>query len=54
MHRLATPLEGLADLTFLALEEAEDPQKVRFFLRMAEERVRTIREITLETFGEQS
>jgi hypothetical protein len=54
MHRLAPPLEGLADLTYLALEEAEHPEKVRFFLRMAEERVRVIRQIALETFGAQS
>jgi hypothetical protein len=54
MHRLEQPLEGLADLTFLALEEAEHPEKVRFFLRMAEERVRIIRQIALETFGAQS
>jgi hypothetical protein len=51
MHRLAPPLERLADLTFLALEEAEHPEKVRFFMRMAEDRMRVIRQIALETFA---
>jgi len=49
LNRLASPLEGLANLTFLALEEAEHPEKVRLYMRMAEERFHVIRQIALET-----
>ena len=49
LDRLASPLEGLANLTFLALEEAEHPEKVRFYMRMAEEQFHVIRQIALET-----
>jgi hypothetical protein len=49
MDRLASPLEGLANLTFLALEEAQHPEKVRFYMHMAEEQMHVIRQIALET-----
>jgi hypothetical protein len=49
LDRLASPLESLANLTFLALEEAEYPEKVRFYLRIAEEQFHVIRQIARET-----
>jgi len=49
LDRLASPLESLANLTFLASEEAEHPEKVRFYMRMAEEQMHVIRQIALAT-----
>jgi len=38
LERLAFPLEGLANLTFLVLEEAEHPDKVSLYRRYAARR----------------
>jgi len=51
LDRLASPLESLANLAFLALEEAEHPEKVRLYMRMAEEQIDVIRRIALKSLG---
>jgi len=49
LDRLTSPLECLANLTFLALEEAEHPEKIRLYMRMAEEQIHVIGQIARET-----
>jgi hypothetical protein len=48
LERLALPLEALANLVFLTLNEPEDAEKVRFYMRFAEERIIAIRQIEAE------
>ena len=54
LDRLASPLECLANLTFLALAEAEHPEKVRLYLAMAEEQMQVIRQISYKTYMDRS
>ena len=48
MEQLAPPLEAIANLIFLGLEEAEHPEKVRLYMRMAEGQMVVIRQRALE------
>ncbi len=51
MHEIRGPLEALGQLTYLASEEAEDPAKVREYLRRAEEQIATLGHIASQTLG---
>jgi len=51
MHEIRNPLEALGNLTYLALEEAEDPIKVRGYLGLAEEQMATLNQITSQILG---
>src|SRR5271163_1828032 len=51
MHEIRNPLEALGHLTYLALEEAEDPVKVRRYMRQAEEQMATLYQITNQSLG---
>src|SRR5271170_6342076 len=42
MHEVRNPLEALGHLIYLAMEEAEDPIKVRRYMRQAEEQMATL------------
>ena len=39
MHEIRNPLEALGNLTFLTQQEAEDPERVRQYMRLAEEQI---------------
>jgi signal transduction histidine kinase len=49
MHEIANPLEALGHLTYLALDEADNAEKVRTYLRLAEEQLATLRHVTSQT-----
>jgi signal transduction histidine kinase len=51
MHEIKNPLEALSHLTFLTLEEADDPEKVRGYMLEAEEQMAQLREIASQTLG---
>lgn len=51
MHEIRNPLETLGYLNFLALEEAEDPEQVRKYLRLAGEQIETLGRIATQTLG---
>ncbi len=51
MHELRGPLEALGHLTYLALEEADDPAKVRNYLSRAEEQIATLNQIASRTLS---
>ena len=48
MDQLTPPLEAIANLIFLGLEEAEHPEKVRLYMRLAEGQMVVIRQRALE------
>lgn len=54
LNRFASPLEGIANLIFLTSRDAEHPEKVRFYMRMAEEQMQVIRQIAFETHTDRS
>jgi len=51
MHEIRNPLEALGHLTYLAFEEAADPDKVRKYMKMAEEQVTILNRIASQTLG---
>jgi signal transduction histidine kinase len=51
MHEIRNPLEAVGHLTYLTCAEAEDVEKVRKYMGMAEEQIDTLREIAGETLG---
>ncbi len=51
MHEIRNPLEALGHLAYLALEEAEDPARVRDYLHRAEEQIATLNQIARQTLG---
>jgi signal transduction histidine kinase len=51
IHEIRNPLEALSHLTFLAREEAEDPEKVRRYLNLAEEQMAHLRYISGKTLS---
>lgn len=51
MHEIKNPLEALGHLTYLALEEADDPEKVRSYMRLADEQLATLSFISSQTLG---
>ena len=51
MHEIKNPLEALGNLTFLAAEEADHPEKVRKYLSLAAEQMATLTHIASQTLG---
>jgi signal transduction histidine kinase len=51
MHEIRNPLEALSNLIFLTNLESDHPDKVRQYMRLAEEQIRTVAEITGYTLG---
>lgn len=51
MHEIRNPLEAVGNLTYLAQEEAENPEAVRAYLRHAEEQLATLNSIASRTLG---
>ena len=51
LHEARNPLETLANLNFLALEQATDPEKVRRYLSMAEEQIAILSRIATHSFA---
>ena len=51
MHEIKNPLEALGHLTYLASEEADDPEKVREYMHLAEEQMSTLGRIVGQTLG---
>lgn len=51
MHEIKNPLEALGHLTYLALEEADEPEKVRKYMRLAEEQMAALNQIVRQTLG---
>ena len=51
MHEIKNPLEALGHLTFLTCAEADESDKVRKYMTLAEEQVATLRQIAEQTLG---
>ncbi len=51
MHEIRGPLEALGHLAYLALEEAENPERVRDYIRRAQEQIATLTQIASQTLG---
>jgi hypothetical protein len=48
LKKLAIPLETLANLSYLALERANDPESVRQYMRLAQDQMTVLRNISIE------
>lgn len=51
MHEIKNPLEALGHLTYLTLNQADDIEKVQKYMRLAEEQMTTLTQITSQTLG---
>jgi signal transduction histidine kinase len=51
MHEVRNPLEALTNLLFLTKEEADNPDHVREYMRLADEQMLAVTEITRRTLG---
>lgn len=51
MHEIRNPLEALGHLCYLAEQEAERPECVRAYMRMAEEQLRSVSRIASQTLS---
>ena len=51
MHEIRNPLEAIGHLTYLARLEADDPEQVRKYMRLAEEQLATLNRIASQTLG---
>jgi len=51
MHEIRNPLEALGYLTYLAFEEADNPEEVRRYMRLAEEQATHLSRMTNESLG---
>jgi signal transduction histidine kinase len=51
MHEIRNPLEALSNLTYLAIMEADDAEKVRSYLRLAEEQMASVRRVASQTLS---
>lgn len=51
MHEINNPLEALGHLTYLALAEADNPERVRQYMLLAEEQMATLSLIARQTLG---
>jgi signal transduction histidine kinase len=51
MHEIRNPLEAAGNLTYLAMEEAENPASVRTYLQRIEEQLATLNHIASQTLG---
>lgn len=49
MHEIANPLEALGHFTYLALDEADNAEEVRTYLRLAEEQLIILHYVTSQT-----
>jgi signal transduction histidine kinase len=49
IHEIRNPLEALSQLTFLARQETEEPDKLRTYLNLAEEQMTHLRYISSKT-----
>ena len=51
MHEIRNPLEALGHLTYLALEEKNDPDKVEKYMLLANEQMKMLNRIASQTLG---
>jgi signal transduction histidine kinase len=51
MHEVRNPLEALGYLVYLANQEAHNPEKVREYMSLADEQIRTVSRIAGQTLG---
>ena len=51
MHEIRNPLEALSHLTYLTLEEKDDPEKVEKYMLLANEQMKTLNRIASQTLG---
>jgi signal transduction histidine kinase len=51
MHEIRNPLETLGHLTYLACQEADNPEQVRSYMRQAEEQLRNLSRIASQTLS---
>lgn len=51
IHEIQNPLQALHHINYLALAEARYPTRVRKYLRMADEQLATLGQITSQTLG---
>ena len=51
MHEIKNPLESLGHLTHLTLVDAEDPEKVKKYMRQAQEQMAIVSQIASQTLG---
>jgi len=51
LHEIRNPLEALGNLTYLAYEEADDPEKVRKYMQLAGEQMTMLNHIASQTLG---
>jgi signal transduction histidine kinase len=51
MHEIKNPLEALGHLTYLACEQADEPDQVRKYMQLAEEQMATLSQIVNQTLG---
>ena len=51
MHEINNPLEALGHLTYLASEEADKPEKVKFYMQLAEEQMANLNRIFKQTLA---
>jgi signal transduction histidine kinase len=51
MHEIRNPLEAVGNLAYLAMEEADDSDAVRTYLRRIEEQLATLNHIASQTLG---
>ena len=51
MHEIRNPLEAVGNLTYLTIEEADDGEAVRVYLRRIEEQLATLNHIASQTLG---
>jgi len=51
LHEIRNPLEALGNLTYLANEEADNPEKVRKYMRLASEQMAMLNHIASQTLG---
>lgn len=51
MHEIRNPLETLGHLSYLTYQEAENPEQVRSYMRMAEDQLRHLSRIASQTLS---
>lgn len=51
MHEIRNPLETLGHLSYLAYQEAENPEQVRTYMRMADDQLRHVSQIASQTLS---
>ncbi len=51
MHEIANPLDSLGNLAFLTRNEADQPEKVREYMRLAEEQIANLNRIARQALS---